>query len=142
MLGFENEDLGSSFATSNPKKVLGLTIFEDFEADQVAYTLRVNGSNLINYDDRESLSERFTFRWDSIEPDTAWQQYFTFVNVKNALDEAIVEHGGGLTTGQVNIQVDVKPFPWKNYALNIGAGIAAGNALEYNFCASSLCHIS
>eukprot|EP00958_Prasinococcus_capsulatus_P014562 scaffold1535_cov382-Prasinococcus_capsulatus_cf.AAC.24 len=81
---------------------------------------------MIDYNKRDSLKVRFAKRWASIDPDTEWQNYYTFVNIQNALDEAIIEHSSDLNSGHVSLQVDIKPFPWKGYSLNLGALIAAG----------------
>eukprot|EP00854_Cymbomonas_tetramitiformis_P012663 gene12663-14971_t len=108
------------------------------------YTIRCNGSEMMDKNELDSLREKFTSRWRSVDPDEQWRRYYTFSNVQNAFDQAIIDHKlqeKQPDTRGVQFATFVKQFPWVHYKLNLGGTIASiffGVVFTFAFISSTV----
>jgi hypothetical protein len=106
-------------ATRNPRQTLAVVNFDKQPetSDSLAYTIRVNGSNLESFYD-----DNYVGPLDAVAPSNTWANTFPLVNVQNAVESALVQYW---TNSTFVAQTSVKQQPWVSYRINVGSAIAA-----------------
>ncbi|KAK3284750.1 hypothetical protein CYMTET_7616 [Cymbomonas tetramitiformis] len=137
--GFDDVEDAVQDALEKQGTVFAVIAFENLKADDydIRYTLRTNGSYMVYEDERygrKKYEDKFAPRWGCLTANQNWKLYYTFSNVQNALDEALLdykscERDADCTWGTSEfppslITANVKSFPWLHYEFSLGTTIA------------------
>eukprot|EP00238_Polyblepharides_amylifera_P013822 CAMPEP_0196598342 /NCGR_PEP_ID=MMETSP1081-20130531/94265_1 /TAXON_ID=36882 /ORGANISM="Pyramimonas amylifera, Strain CCMP720" /LENGTH=1870 /DNA_ID=CAMNT_0041924027 /DNA_START=155 /DNA_END=5767 /DNA_ORIENTATION=+ len=126
--GFETESEAATSALrpENQGQVLAILLLPDIQSssDDIRYTVRMNGT-VMDSDYGRFSATKFVEKWDAVEPSDYWRRYHDFVNIQNAVDQALITAKVSSLSAPVSILAAIKPFPWINYSVNLGGAIAA-----------------
>eukprot|EP00854_Cymbomonas_tetramitiformis_P016837 gene16837-20003_t len=121
----EQEAVDASLKVEDQRTAVAVVVYEGLDQDDVSYKLRTNGTQLLGSGEEARLNYKdlFVMKWDAISPGVMWKVYYTFCNIQNAIDAALLEQKSDQEL--VLLATKVKAFPWLGYDLNLGNAIAA-----------------
>ena len=134
IVGYDNTSGGSSSAGGGAggggaNSTTAATGVDLRTTPTMTYTLRLNGSDI--------PFTTFDFAFSNREPDNFWKNYFSFVNVQNAIDEALINFRLSLERNfAINLIPSIKEYPFPSYKTNysgVGASLFFGQVFVFAY---------